>query len=209
MKPASQITYHFWKSIEPWSKEEGEACQFASKHGKVLQVSNTPKHIGQVNVQLLYYVPGQSEPLNYKHFKGFHGWNKLVSEAVEWMNNHLYPNQPVSLSLFEEDHPNEDNEINISVFFTGVEHATVTLKPEIPTPVFRAELIENCNTWEELFESVSKEITKQGGTQSRFLVDCCNNTEGDSNVGVVVHWTKIAEEAVVEDTSRGDCCTIF
>jgi hypothetical protein len=36
MKSARDITYHFWKSIEPWSVEESEACEFASKHGKVL-----------------------------------------------------------------------------------------------------------------------------------------------------------------------------
>lgn len=92
MKPATDITYHFWKSIEPWSVEEKEACEFASKSGKVLQVSNTPKHIGQLNVQLLYYVPGPSEPLNCKHFKGTNSnWRKMLDEVSVWMNNSLYP----------------------------------------------------------------------------------------------------------------------
>lgn len=116
------------------------------------------------------------------------------------------------MSLFEEDHPNnEAGDINASVFWHGPEHAETKYKEGVTKPIFRYELIENCPTWKDLFENVANEVKKQGGQSSRYLIDCCNDTNGDSNIGVVFHWLKALEEADkdVVVTARGECCTIF
>jgi hypothetical protein len=52
------------------------------------------------------------------------------------------------LSLFEEDHPNnEEGEINASVFWHGPEHAETVYKDGTTKPVYRYEFFENCSDW--------------------------------------------------------------
>jgi hypothetical protein len=82
-----------------------------SRGKDVIALTHSPKSIGKLNCQIIWYLPSSgASPCTTHHFEKIGDWPGLLRDVTDFMNAHIVPCQLVSLSIFEEEHPSKDQE---------------------------------------------------------------------------------------------------
>lgn len=75
-----------------------------------MSLNHTPRNIGQMNVQILWYTHSTSSTqYRVKHLQLKGSWYDLAEEATNYLNTYIAPHNLVSISVFEDDHPDLKN----------------------------------------------------------------------------------------------------
>ena len=75
-----------------------------------------------------------------------------MTQTTHWIENHVYPHQIIGLSIYEEEHPNETNEVNATVYFKGPEHDKINLPEEIEKPLFKYDMKLYQGEWDQAYD---------------------------------------------------------
>ena len=124
------------------------------------------------------------------------------------MNTYIAPSNLISISIFEDDHPCDNNIYHMVILHKG-KGDSVLDKKDIKSDIYKLNFQSFDKGWEEMTEEVAKIIDKEGFSQTRFLVATTNYTDGDGQAYALLSWSKTNEDALA-DNSRGGCsCSIF
>ena len=107
--PLDTIDFKIFDQQNTWDVLFHEFEAF-SKGQDILSLTHTAKNIGEGHYQTAWYIGAgaSSQPaVNVQIFdnEGVE-WDEILGAAVEWMNKHIAPHNLVSISIFEEEHPN-------------------------------------------------------------------------------------------------------
>ena len=124
------------------------------------------------------------------------------------MNQYVSPSNLISISIFEDDHPCE-NQIYHFVVLHKSRGDTILDKKDIKGDIYKLQFHSIDKGWEELSEEVCKAMDREGFSQMRYLVGTTNYSDGDGQAYAMLSWNKTHEDAL-QDTTRGGCsCSIF
>lgn len=211
MTSLAHMKFHIVRNTAPWEEQFEDATKLASSRCEVIALTHTPRNLGQMNVQILWYLPSTaSYSFKIKHITNeFANWDTLLEDTVKYLNTYIAPHQLLALSIFEDDHPC-DNDLYHSVVAHKGSDATPLVKGEdIKGDIYKLKIYRQNSTWEDILHRVTLDMEHIGTEQNKFLIATSNNTENDSQVLALVYWSKTHEDALT-DISRGGCsCTIF
>jgi hypothetical protein len=115
--------------------------------------------------------------------KDFHsngGLSLLLQEATAYLNTFIQPHHLISVSIFEEDHPNKTETHHISILHTGDDSKAYEKKPELIGSIFSYVLIEKPLAQEKLLQETCSTLNK-GLESNRYLISTANKTVKDKN----------------------------
>lgn len=131
-----------------------------------------------------------------------------MDKARDYMNAYVAPHRLVSVSAFEEDHPNETGVFNIAVLQRGSGDRPNAPAEPIVGGIFSWSVVESSATW----DSVLRQAAYKAEQRDCALVTAFNWSTGgkqDLRAAAVVSWSKTHEDMLV-DSDRGGCsCAIF
>lgn len=84
-----------------------------------------------MNVQIMWYLPSTaSYSTKVKHITNeYANWETLLHDTMKYLNTYVAPHQLLSLSIFEDDHPNANKLL----------HSVITHKGDEATPIQKGE----------------------------------------------------------------------
>lgn len=88
-------------------------------------MSHTPRQFGSQRFQVQFHVPrsaeASSESFSLSHLKsdGDQDWPAFLAKVTGWLNASVPPHCLVSVSIFEEAHPNEGGILNAVIVHTA------------------------------------------------------------------------------------------
>ena len=133
-----------------------------------------------------------------------------IKDATDYMNQWVAPHRLVSVSAFEEDHPNSLSKLfNVVVLQRGNgEKPNSALTQEtVIGGIYNWQVIIEENGWNNLLSRASVAAEKR----DRSLISGFNWSThgGDDQAAAIVTWSKIHEDMLM-DGERGGCsCLIF
>lgn len=124
----------------------------------------------------------------------------------------------VSISMFEDQHPNHNNSINLTMLHTaGKEPRPLADKykneegpkePDYIIKCFASPLNMDKSPWTDLFADACAWMNKNGSEQG-YLVTSYNRSEGDQAVIYCINWSNDSAEFFKSEERPAECCTIF
>ena len=131
-----------------------------------------------------------------------------MKTTSDFLNTYVAPANMISFSIFEDDHPCDNNLYHAVVFFKGKADTPLD-KKEIQGDIYSLTFEHTSDGWERLGEQVCNVLDEGGFTHSRYLVSTTNFTDGDGQAFAILKWSKTHED-MFTDNSRGGCsCNIF
>lgn len=123
--PLSGLQYHLIKNTVDWDVQYQEFTQILAQPCEVVALTHTARNIGQINIQILFYLPGRGGRNTYtaKHFetKGQDDISLVLDQALLYVNTYVTPQNLVSFSVFEDDHPCPNKFYHVVVLHKGAE----------------------------------------------------------------------------------------
>jgi hypothetical protein len=121
---ASDFDFKIYNPKKPWKVQVSEAEKDLNfNERRVISLLHTPKSFGGQRFQVLCFVPQSNESSDW--FKVHHiaqegkQWSEFVPEVVGWLNNEMLPHNLISVSLFEEAHPNQRDSLHAVICYKG------------------------------------------------------------------------------------------
>ena len=106
----NDLQFHLINNLNAWMVQYLEVQEIISKSPiDIISLTHTARNIGQVNIQILWFLPGNDQsPKTYtvKHFFSTKR-DETVSQAIKYLDSFVAPHRLVNVSTFEEDHPNK------------------------------------------------------------------------------------------------------
>lgn len=206
------LQYHLIKNTVEWDKQYQEFREILAHNCEVVALTHTPRNIGQINIQILFYLPtGGRSDYTAKHFqtKG-QDLSLVLDQAMLYLNTFIQPHNLVSFSVFEDDHPCPDKFYHVVVLHKGGEPtAPFARSEEIRGDVYRLETRQSQDGWERQIYEVCMGIENRGVSEHKFLISTYNYSDDDRQAVAVLQWSKVYED-LLTDASRGGCsCLIF
>ena len=123
------------------------------------------------------------------------------------MNAYVAPHRLVSVSAFEEDHPNSTGVFNIAVLQRGAGDRPNAPPEPIVGGIYSWSVVESSGTWDALLRQAAHKVEQRDcGTLTAFN---WSTTNQDRLAVAIVSWSKTHEDMLV-DSDRGGCsCSIF
>lgn len=210
------LQYHLINNLNAWMVQYLEVQEIIARGPiDIISLTHTARNIGQVNIQILWFLPGNDQsPKTYtvKHFYSLKR-DDAVKQAITYLDSFVAPHRLVNVSTFEEDHPNK-SVFNVVTVARGDDPAEAQDKRDDSIGKiydFRV-ILEEQNGWLAAAER-SLADTESRGRRCTFATfnQTQNENEQEVNhfaVGVLT-WSKEHEDALIE-ASRGFCnCSIF
>ena len=199
-----------------WNDHINKDAKYVVKGCDTVSVIQTPKNIGGVNNQFIFFTKGSnaSGPVSFKVMKRDDGnWTELVGEVKDWLNKYVPPHCLISVSLFEDAHENTGKGINACITHTAGENPDDITEKEIKMsgPMYELHVIAGSGEWEDMFEEAKAKINAKGG-QEGHIVASTNDSSNDGGVIIVLSWSSLLEGNLREVTRPASCmdnCTIF
>ena len=140
-------------------------------------------------------------------------WASLVEEVKQWLTQFVAPHQLLSVSLFEDAHPNEGKGINAVITHTaGATPVDLSENEAVKgKAVYDLEVITGTGEWEDMFTEAKTIINKKGG-QEGHMVASTNDSSNDGGVIIVLSWSSLLEGSIRESIRPASCmdnCTVF
>jgi len=205
---------HFKRS-DPWDKLMTEADK--QRNCDIISFTHSAKNIGSCHNQFMFFVKGSNEngtPV-FKLLKRDDGnWIDLVNEVRDWCNKYIPPHALISISLYEDEHPNEGKGINACITHTAGKDPQPLgddIMKEAAGNIYDLQIISGSGEWEAMFDEAKGKINGKGG-QEGHLVASCNDSSNDGGVVIVLSWGYLFQDNMKELTRPSGCmeqCTIF
>ena len=127
------------------------------------------------------------------------------------MNWYVPPHRLVSVSAFEEDHPNSKGTFNVVVLARGSCDVPTNNRESILEPIYRWDILTGTQGWDEILHRA--ETSKVFEVRENCRLSTFNLTKDgdicDQQGLAVVSWSKTHED-MLADSDRGGCsCSIF
>jgi hypothetical protein len=122
---------------------------------------------------------------------------------------YIAPHQLSSVSLFEDDHPNDKKLKHIVILHRGNDLAPLDKGNDIKGDLYHVKLYHDTMGWETLVARVCYDIENAGVEENKFGVATTNFTPNDQQFAAVIQWSKIHEDALADSSREGCTCTIF
>jgi hypothetical protein len=131
-----------------------------------------------------------------------------MDKARDYMNMYVAPHRLVSVSAFEEDHPNETGVFNVAVLQRGSGSTPNAPAEPIVGGIYSWSVVESSARWDAVLRQAAFKAEQRDGA----LVAGFNWSTGgkqDLRAAAVVAWAKTHEDMLV-DADRGGCsCALF
>ena len=86
-----------------------------------------------------------------------------MNNAAEYLNTYISPSNLISISIFEDDHPNAHNIYNLVILHKGKGDSPLD-KKDIKGDIYSVKFHNFDKGWEHLGEAVIKDIDEGGFT---------------------------------------------
>ena len=166
----------------------------------------------------MFFTKGQSDygPPSFKIIRKTEGsWSDVANEVRDWCNDFIPPHHLVSISLFEDAHPNEGNGMNACITHTaGDEPKPISEKAKSAAegkPIYELEIIQETSEWDDMFGKAKATINAKGGSEGH-LVSSTNDSSSEGGVVIVLSWKHLLQTNIQELDRPASCmeqCTIF
>lgn len=209
------------KIFDPQSSWEDLYQEFENwgKGKDVLSLSHTAKNIGEGHIQTAWFTASTGHgPYNLQIFDNENvEWSDILGHAAGWMDSHIAPHQLVSISVFEENHPNENGKQILVVTHTAgknPQEIEAKHRPAEGLYAYRTFKTKAGETSESHLNSAVIEaiewISSKGpdaGAQISHAID----SRDHSLVVTAISWYAIHESNLKETAARpSECvCNIF
>ena len=131
-----------------------------------------------------------------------------MEEASGYLNTHISPCNLISISIFEDDHPCDNNIYHMVILHKG-RGDNVLEKKDIQGDIYSLKFYTSDKGWQEMGGQILEKMESDGFASMRYLVGTTNYSDGDGQAFAFLKWSKTHEDALA-DNSRGGCsCNIF
>ena len=115
------LKFHYEKNMKEWDEILEDARRFSQIKCDVIAITHTPKSIGRLNIQILWYLPcNEISVVHLENVENKQGdIERVMKEQMAYLNKKVAPHQIAGFSIFEEMHPCDSREINSTVLFKG------------------------------------------------------------------------------------------
>lgn len=167
-------------------------------------------------MQSLWYTNEQAlNPTNYTLLNRHDAdWEGLALNVKEYLNDFIAPHQLVSVSLFEESHPNNSGAIGAVIAHTAgvtpVRLSQTSASRSLPTAgIYKLDTIRAEET--SMLTKQACTIMNNRGGQEGYMVATTNCCRVGDLFGMVLSWQAIYEDMLEEDLRPATCagCNIF
>jgi hypothetical protein len=114
----------------------------------------------------------------------------------KFLNTYVAPHNLISVSIWEESHPNKSGVIYANVLHQSDENqgALTDTKPEMKLPsegLYSMTVLKGKNVWDEFyFKKICAQINEIGGEEGH-MVATANDTTQDEKVVVLFSWSSM------------------
>jgi hypothetical protein len=194
------LSFQLLKNVTDWDDQYDEIiASVNSKHQQrvhLLQLTHTPRNLGQINIQILWYLPA-SEKLPAtpvaKHFVNKGNIEALQEEARAYLNEYVSPSNLLSYSVFEDDHPC-DNQLYHAVAYLKAEPAKpLTKTDDIQGDIYKVKNFTS-HSWENAVEQALGFIEGLGLNEYGQQISTQNQSEGDRKTISILYWAKTHQD---------------
>jgi len=148
---------HAWDVLIEDAKKEKRGCD-------VVGLIQSPKNIGACNNQFMFFVKGSNEmgtPVFKIMKRDDNNWDGLVEEVKAWCNKYIPPHALVSISLYEDAHPNDGNGINACITHTAGDDPKPLSDDVMKAAagnIYDIQVIAGPGEWEDMFNEAKQVI---------------------------------------------------
>lgn len=210
MTPLNDIKYELLKNVVDWKEQYLEIQgKVLGQRVEVLALTHTARNIGQINIQILWYIPSKNHnDYTCKHFTSLGDLNGLLNQALLYCNTFVAPHNLVSISIFEDDHPCPKQHYHVVVYHKGFATRPLDKPVDIQGDIYSLKQV-SADGWEDAMDQALNVVESSGTEQTKFTCSAYNSSENDQKVVAIVSWSKIHEDTL-NDIARGGCnCAIF
>jgi hypothetical protein len=166
---------------------------FGAQDKQVLNLQHCPKSVGTKQHQVLFFTPGKTtEKVQVKDLLSTSCWSNFCKDIETFLNKFVAPHQLISISIFEDRHPNKE-----MIKHCVITHTAGELKEELPGHskgdiIYKLTYVEMGykTSWDEMYGSLCEQVNKVGAEQG-FQV-CFTNESPQVNGSVC--YTKDAPQ---------------
>jgi len=215
--PVDNIQFNSFNNQQSWEKQEKAANDFkvSERRPDIISVSRTPKNIGNARCQTVWYTNEMGNPDTYSHLvsRKDGDWTALASETHQWLNEHLPPHELLSVTMFEEAHPNQTGKIGALITHkAGPNPRRLSETPAgtnsfVSEGLYSMEIVRHEET-NGAVHAALQVINRKGG-QEGHVVSTTNDSQQQDIFCVVYSWNALYEAQLVDDLRPEGCCTIF
>ena len=144
-------------------------ADYQSGGKELVHIIQTPKNIGQANVQLMWYTNKKRNDVTFKVLRRDNGnWHELIDDVKDWLNQYIPPHMLVSVSLFEDAHENVGKGINACIAHkagSNLQNLSDNLDSN-DGALYDIQVIDDAGShgeWEDLFDEAKAKINATGG----------------------------------------------
>ena len=121
MTSLAGIQFELIKNVADWREQYNQLALITYQYKvEVISLTHTARNIGQINIQILWYIPSLNwNTYTCKHLSNHGDYDGLLSEAVHYLNDHVAPHNLVSFSAFEDDHPCPKQQFHVVIYHKG------------------------------------------------------------------------------------------
>lgn len=212
------LQYHLISSVKDWDVEYEEIRKnIIGQRCEILSLTHTPRNIGQVNIQILWFLPANPaspQSYTYKHITS-QTQQDAIEQARLYLDEWVPPHRLVSVSAFEEDHPNHSS-FNIVILVRG--DIEKPIQPPVGSrndscigKIYSLDLSQTNGGWISLLsQGLTNAEARDRATFSSLNIS--QNKQGgevDHQGLLAISWSKTHED-ILFDSERGFCqCYIF
>ena len=129
-----------------------------------------------------------------------------------WLNEYIPPHQLISVTMFEEAHPNQTGKVGAMITHkTGRSPTklanTKAGKNDFVGSVYRMEIVRHEETSGAV--NLALQVINRKGGQEGHVVTTTNESQVQDIFCCVISWGALHEAQLVDDLRPTDCCTIF
>ena len=152
MTSLSDLRFELLKNTVDWDDQYKQLEQiFQNKSVDVISHTHTARNIGQINIQIVWYIPSSdANAYTCKHLSNRGDLNTLLNEAKTYLNTYVAPHHLVSISVFEDDHPCPDKLFHAVVLHKGSDHNPLQPSSDIHGSLYDLESFTSQEGWEEV-----------------------------------------------------------
>lgn len=159
----------------------------------------------------MWYLPSSaSYYMKTKHIKNSDGnWEVLLQDTLKYLNTYIAPHHLISVSIMEEDHPNQNRILNAIITHKGEDSYPLSKPEDIQGDIYRHRFYNNQKSWDDIVQKACMDMERQGVDENKFAIASANMTHHNTQALAIISWSKVHED-LLADLSRGGCsCNIF
>ena len=178
----------------------------------LLHIIQSPKNIGSSKNQFIWYTRNDKTNAEFKILQRDDGdWNALIGEVKDWLNNFIPPHALISISLYEDAHPNESKGINACIAHCAGSTLTDLAENEATKgPIYDVDVISGDREWDDMFNEATEKINKK--SDEGHIISSTNDSSNDGGVVAIFSWSRDTEETLADIMRPDDhwcACSLF